>query len=297
MIASDRKTEKVHIILYTQLCTSLAVGYFHKPQPVGQYELEKCTRTLGLMRAQLERNVHAVQVVQVTNRMLSDLEGRGIMRTAPETCNLNAYLDDNDVLAAEFIRTFQTIVFPGGAFVHRQEVEMSYKVLDHPVQNRRRVAPLPSSKRLNPKSPKLQKPDVDIYGYRGTDPRVHYLNPWEFMQFWAAEQLLPPCSQGHKDRTGWLDGGLEFYNEHKYDAQESTLKPGIHYEVLDRIAGVCCLTLVFLIPTISLWLLSKLPFCCSPPFQFSLFALAFQKSFSLQTTHSVLAKLRACSMY
>ena len=104
------------------------------------------------------------------------------------------------------------------------------------------------------------------------------------MQFWAAEQLLPPCSQGHKDRTGWLDGGLEFYNEHKYDAQESTLKPGIHYEVLDCIAGVGCLTLVFLIPTTSLWLLanfvfvaahvfsslysrllSKNPFRCKPP--------------------------------
>ena len=155
----------MYIILYLKLCTSLAVGYFHKPQSVGQHELEKCTRTLGLMRAQLERNVHAVQVVQVTNRMLSDLEGRGIMRTPPETCNLNAYLDDNDVLAAEFIRTFQTVVFPGGAFVHRLEVEMSNKVLDHPVQNRRRVAPLPPSKRLNPKSPKTQKPDVDIYGY------------------------------------------------------------------------------------------------------------------------------------
>ncbi len=88
--------------------------------------------------------------------------------------------------------------------------------------------------------------------------------------FWAAEQLLPPCSQGHEVRTWWLDGGLEFYNEHKYDAQESTLKPGIHYDVLDRIAGVCCLTLVSIIPTISLWLLSNLPFCCSPPFQFSI---------------------------
>ena len=199
---------------------------------------------MGLLRPQLERNVPAVQVVQGTNRMLSDVVGRGIMRTTPETCNLNAYLDDNDVLAAEFIRTYMTVVFPGGAFVHRLEVEMSNTMVDHPVQKRRRVAPLPLSRRLNPKSPKMQKPDVDINGYRGTDPRVHYLSPWEFMMFWTAEQLLPPCSQGRVVRTRWLDGGLEFYNEHKHDAQESTLKPGIHYEVLDRIAGVCCRSLV-----------------------------------------------------
>ena len=141
MITIVKKNEKVYIILYSQLCTSLAVGYFHKPQPVGQYELERCTRTMSLLRPQLERNVPAVQVVQVTNRMLSDLEGRGIMRTSPETCNLNAYMDDNDFLAAEFIRTYMSVVFPGGAFVHRLEVEMSNKVLDHPVQKRRRVAP------------------------------------------------------------------------------------------------------------------------------------------------------------
>ena len=77
----------------------VAIGYFRKPQTVGQYELERCTRTMGSLRPHLERNVPAVQFAQITNRMLSHLEGRGIMRTAPETSNLNAYLDDKDVLA------------------------------------------------------------------------------------------------------------------------------------------------------------------------------------------------------
>ena len=68
---------------------------------------------MHFMKSQLEPNTPAVQLMQVTNRMISDLEGRGTMRSAPETCNLNAYLHDKDVLAAEFIRTYMAVVFPG----------------------------------------------------------------------------------------------------------------------------------------------------------------------------------------
>ena len=214
------------------------IGYFHKPQPVGRYELERCTRTMGLLRPQLEPNVPAVQLAQVTNRMLSDLECRGTMRTAPETCNLNAYLDDKDVLATEFMRTYRSVVFPGGAFVYRLEMELASRTRGAPEQKRMRSAPIPVSKRVNPKSPKVQRPDVDIYGYRGADPRIYYLSPWEFRSLWDAEVLLPPCSQGHEIRTYWLEGGLEYYNLHKHDVKEATLQPGVHYKVLERIAGI-----------------------------------------------------------
>ena len=194
---------------------------------------------MHFMKSQLEPNTPATQLMQVTNRIISDLEGRGTMRSAPETCNLNAYLDDKDVLAAEFIRTYMTVVFPGGSFLHRQELEDAAIAPPEaaPQQKRKRTAPLPVSRRINPKCPKLQKPDVDIYGYRGTDKRVHYLSPWEFMSLWGAVQLFPPCSQTDKVCTICLEGGLEYYNAHKHDAQGATLKPGIHYKVLDSIAG------------------------------------------------------------
>ena len=43
---------------------------------------------------------------------------------------------------------------------------------------------------------------ADIYGYRGTDPRVYYLSPWEFCMYWHTERLLPP-SKHHEELTAW----------------------------------------------------------------------------------------------
>lgn len=225
------------------LMTGYITGYFAKIQPVGKYELERCTQTMGFLRPKLESNNAAVQMMQTTSRMLSDLEGRGTMHTAPETCNLNANLDDKDALAAEFVRTYRNVVFPGGAFIYRQEVEHKSRLqlaqpgLDDSESKHRISTRLPPCRRLSPKNPKLPMPLVDIYGYRGRDPRVHYLSPYEFVSLWTAELLLPPCSSNNQDRTRWLSGGAAYYEDHRKDVQGSTLQPGVHYEVVPECAS------------------------------------------------------------
>eukprot|EP00973_Karenia_brevis_P008736 1181062-Karenia_brevis.AAC.1 len=39
-------------------------------------------------------------------------------------------------------------------------------------------------------------PLVDVYGFRGKDPRVHLLSPYEFCMYWEVKPVLPPCAQG-----------------------------------------------------------------------------------------------------
>ena len=41
----------------------------------------------------------------------------------------------------------------------------------------------------------------EVYGWRGTDARVYYLSPWEFMKWWELKKLQPPTtSEGSAER-------------------------------------------------------------------------------------------------
>ena len=59
---------------------------------------------------------------EYSRRLLRDLEGKGITRTAVETVNLVANLHANDALAAECIRTFPTVTFPATLLLRREEI-------------------------------------------------------------------------------------------------------------------------------------------------------------------------------
>ena len=118
--------------------------------------------------------------------MISDLEMRGVLREAQTMFNLCVNLRPGDNMFQECIRTFRTIAFPGGAFMQRLQVE-----LDGVGGN--------LSLRLPPtRTPGLiarngSAPIVDAYGFRGADPRVRLLSPYEFSMYWGTEPVLPPC--------------------------------------------------------------------------------------------------------
>ena len=45
----------------------------------------------------------------------------------------------------------------------------------------------------------------DLYGWRGQDPRLRYLSPWEFTALWEVQRLQPPLQQ-KSDLSEWLPG-------------------------------------------------------------------------------------------
>ena len=63
-------------------------------------------------------------------RLVRDLEGNGIVRTAVEACNLALHGDGRDVLSAGCIRTCPSVTFPATLLLRREEVETD-KVLGH----------------------------------------------------------------------------------------------------------------------------------------------------------------------
>ena len=42
----------------------------------------------------------------------------------------------------------------------------------------------------------------ELYGWRGTDPRVYFLSPWEFVKWWEVKKLQPPSAAAEADERG-----------------------------------------------------------------------------------------------
>ena len=127
-----------------------------------------------------------------------------------------------DPFNAEFIRTYRTVSFPGQRFLQVLDSELKAEAS----RVRRGVLP----KRAAP----VQNETVstyhieEIYGYRGRDPRVYYLNPWEFVMYWEVERIPIPKANAAPDDAGSLSIWVE-----KPTNNLSAAKPGTHYVVND----------------------------------------------------------------
>ena len=78
-------------------------GYTTKRQVVGKYELDQAANSMNLLSESLKKECGARQLARVTNRMLSDLQCRGMLRPATEEMNLAANSVAHDENNAEFI--------------------------------------------------------------------------------------------------------------------------------------------------------------------------------------------------
>jgi hypothetical protein len=166
----------------------------------------------------------------VTNRLITTLEGKGILRSAPEAFNLCGKSLPKDELNAEFVRTFRTVNFCGSEYLQRLELVITKTTAKDTIAVR---IPVPKSGKKQPARP-LQK-DVDVYGYRGSDRRVYYLSPWEFLTYWFAEPLQPPS----KDYTCTAPPTMTDY---------FTEAPRSHSHIQRRLCETPCIVCLFFGP-------------------------------------------------
>jgi hypothetical protein len=125
-VSHQEKTLR-RICMLLQLAQTRTTGYFTgystKTQPVGMHEMKAAARCADQLQHDVEGDSTARQLYRFANRTLSDLECRGVVRTATETCNLAANQDDQDVKRAEFITTYRTVSFQGRRLVKRFDEE------------------------------------------------------------------------------------------------------------------------------------------------------------------------------
>ena len=203
-------------------------GYIVKAQPVGRYELKKCTDHMQVLRERIAVGLTpADQVCAVTRRVLTDLEMKGVLRGSVEVDNLCVNLRKDDSLFQECIRTFQEVSLPGGAFLNRLETEL------HGVGGEftRRIPP---TRRPTARPRYATAPLVDAYGFRGLDQRVLYLSPFEFFMYWEIKRVPEPFRKDCNAWSVWCDGGKEHYDDHKHD-ENFKLIAGKHYKVFHKL--------------------------------------------------------------
>ena len=165
-------------------------------------------------------------IPKVVNRMFTDLETKGTLRTAPETFNLASKLHDHDVLNAEFVRTFRSVDFPGRAFLSRHEA-----VLKRSGTQVVAISRLPRKQTSTNIYHATSANWVDLYGFRSKSDRVRYLSPWAFLMWWEPVRLLPPCHSERYQWTRWIGEGHSFYLKHIGKDDPPELRPGEHFVV------------------------------------------------------------------
>jgi len=166
-------------------------GYAFKRQPGGNYELKAIAQALNYVRMGMADKKVGAQWHRISSRVVQDLHHRSTVRPATEEVNLAANIHPHDVTAAEFIRTYRSKSFPGGRLIQREEQEREKASTTIARSALRMVQPKKLCER-NAKDVYLRSFE-DFYGYRGTDPRVYYLCPWEFTMLWSAEELPAPA--------------------------------------------------------------------------------------------------------
>jgi len=177
-------------------CTGYYCGYSFKPQPIGSKFLRLAADSMNYLTTGMEDKAVGKQWHRITHRVLQDLQHRCMRRTAPEEFNLASNYHPHDIRAAEFIRTYRSVDFPGGALIRRFELEHSKadatqtkKVLPA------RHAPVDSQELW------LKQFD-ELYGYRGNNGEVYLLSPWEFVMLWECVQLPKPCRREDAGGSG-----------------------------------------------------------------------------------------------
>ena len=94
---------------------------------------------------------------------------------------------------------------------------------------------VPATRTPNVRSRWSKAPLVDIYGHRSLESTPFaLLSPFEFVQYWNAEPLLPPSwYHDTEPKTIWTEAGKIAQDTQPYRDGKLKLRAGVHFRVLE----------------------------------------------------------------
>ena len=186
--------------------TKYFTGYLQKPQPLGRQALQQAAQRLRYLEDPTSPVGQEQQrYAKVVRRVFGDLEFRCSVRPLTEETMLAHYWDGHEPTSAECIRSFPVTAFVGLDWLN---------LLDHAFDAQVRIG-------LQTKG---YRKVSQLYGWRGVDPQVYYLSPWEFVALWEAKQLRPPKQDN--PLAIWLPA-----SENLKDTEQAEF--GVHYSWVD----------------------------------------------------------------
>jgi hypothetical protein len=226
------RVNELELAYQVQSAQSLAAGYFGgysaKMQDIGNKELERMEASLHRKIAVEKPKPEAKAFQDYSRRLVRDLEGKGILRTAVECVNLSLFADHKDVLMAECIRTFPTIRFDAMQLLRREEVETATGT----ATGASIIVAVHSAGGLRKRSFK-QAPFDLMYGLRGTLGNVDLLSPYEMLMHWGMEAVKPPSSSSEDSNAEWTEEGLRYRQACLAVKAPPDYEPGVHYVAKD----------------------------------------------------------------
>ena len=168
--------------------TQYFTGYLQKPQPLGRKELQQAAKHLSYLDITPAKGVEAQHYRKVLHRVCGDLEFCCSVRPLTEEVMLASFWDGDEPTSAKCIRSFAVVPFVGSDWL--AQYDKATEVWHRVKPTHHRQAHFKSS---------------DLYGWRGQDPRVRYLSPWEFTALWEVKRLQPPL-QHETDLSEWCPG-------------------------------------------------------------------------------------------
>jgi len=219
----------------TQMGQAAASGYFGgyaaKMQHIGQKELRHLQQAVD-RKIEVEQKQHDVKAFKLYGkRIVKDLEGKGIIRTAVEATNLALFADHPDRLKAECIRSFGHVTFPATLLLRREEIESGT------IKGVSIIAALRHGNKSG-KIPKVEAPFDLMYGFRGSKHDVDLFSPFEMLIHWRMTEIKNPAAKcpwtgSFLNHSKWTEVGLKFKAMEKKRGVRPIYKPGEHYLAVD----------------------------------------------------------------
>ena len=237
---NELATSNTTIEIALQLAQDSAIGYFSdyfaKGTPIATKEITRWLRAHDNLSNDLQQTKRPNSIQYIarlhTQRFLSDTLARGTAHGAVDVVNLMCNRRQDDVTAAECVKTAITTTFAGNKFVSLLERKNgnrpTKRIADKVVFRVSRTG----------KAASLQAvPDRAMMdGYRGKDPRVHWLSPYEFVSRWrlvpVSFPINPRLADGdpkyHADLTS---EGRAYICTQKLEGEGYEFHPGKHFRI------------------------------------------------------------------
>ena len=232
--ACDKKLNDAAIIKVAQMAQDAQAGYAcdycTKRQPMAFHEVKECCKGVEKLGRQLQGE-HVNRIgKRVANRIMSDAYGKGIVRGQVECANLRAFARENDVTAAESLKSCETTAFYG-----REYVNLVERLADRATGGRK--AQFAEVDMRQQRRRKVIVRDVGmLYGLRPQSSGLWDLSPYEFATYWTPVLLSYPTRVGDAEHprhhATLTQRGTDKLREHgRNKSQEEDLVPGVDYRV------------------------------------------------------------------
>ena len=120
------KVSELDMAYEVQIGQAVTAGYFGgysaKMQDIGQKELQRLQLSVDRKTIQSKEVSGPAAHRMYAQRLVKDLECKGIIRTAVECVNLALFANHPDKLRAECVRTFPSVHFPATLLLRREEM-------------------------------------------------------------------------------------------------------------------------------------------------------------------------------